>query len=86
MDNFYSELIGIVAGCCTTFAFLPQVIKVIKSRSAKDISLPMYVIFNTGLVLWATYGVIIQSPSLIIANGLTLILACSILVMKLIWG
>ena len=85
MDFSYTQLIGLIAGVCTTLAFLPQVIKVLKSRSTKDISLAMYIIFNSGLALWAVYGVLINSLPIIIANVLTLILAISILILKLIW-
>lgn len=77
--------IGLAAGFCTTIAFLPQVIKTWKSRSAKDLSLGMYTIFCTGVVLWLTYGILISDLPIILTNLATLILALSILLFKLMF-
>jgi MtN3 and saliva related transmembrane protein len=85
MSN-YTEVIGLVAGVCTTIAFLPQVIQVWKLRSARDISLGMYVVFCFGVLLWLIYGFLIFSFSLILANLITFILAFIILLMKIIWS
>lgn len=76
-------LIGLAAGFCTTAAFLPQVIKTWKSKSAKDLSLGMYSIFCTGVLLWLIYGIMISDLPIILANAITLILAVSILFFKL---
>lgn len=76
-------LIGLAAGFCTTAAFLPQVIKTWKSRSAKDLSLGMYSIFCTGVLLWLIYGIMNSDLPIILANAITLILAVSILFFKL---
>lgn len=76
-------LIGLAAGFCTTAAFLPQVIKTWKSKSAKDLSLGMYSIFCTGVLLWLIYGIMITDLPIILANAITLILAISILFFKL---
>lgn len=76
-------LIGLAAGFCTTAAFLPQVIKTWKSKSAKDLSLGMYSIFCTGVLLWLIYGILISDLPIIMANAITLILAVSILFFKL---
>lgn len=76
-------LIGLAAGFCTTIAFLPQVIKTWKSRSAKDLSLGMYTIFCTGVALWLTYGLLISDLPIILTNMATLVLALSILFFKL---
>ena len=83
MDNI--ESIGFIAGFCTTIAFIPQVINIIKTRSTKDISLLMYIIFCTGLVLWMIYGYLNYSYPIIIANAITLLLSIAIIVMKLKW-
>lgn len=80
--NFLT-FIGLAAGFCTTVAFLPQVIKTWKSKSAKDLSLGMYSIFCTGVFLWLIYGVLISDLPIILANALTLLLALSILMFKL---
>ncbi|MCE2952022.1 MAG: SemiSWEET family sugar transporter [Alphaproteobacteria bacterium] len=86
MDNFIIELVGMLAGACTTCAFLPQVIKVWKTRSCADISLLMYVVLVTGLAAWVAYGFFRESPSIIIANIVTFVLAGAVLIMKLLWG
>ena len=68
-----SNLIGLLAGTFTTAAFVPQVVKVWKTRSTKDISLVMYVVFTIGVVLWLTYGVVLNALPIIIANSITLL-------------
>jgi MtN3 and saliva related transmembrane protein len=78
-----TTIIGLLAGFCTTAAFLPQVIKTWRSRSAKDLSLGMYSIFCTGVLLWLIYGMIIADLPIIVANAATLMLALSILYFKL---
>jgi len=76
-------IIGLTAGFCTTAAFLPQAIKTWKSKSAKDLSLGMYSIFCTGVLLWLTYGILIGDLPIILTNAVTLTLALSILYFKL---
>ena len=81
-----NDLIGSVAGTLTTLSFLPQVLKTYRSRSAKDISLVMFLLFSLGVFLWLIYGLSIQSMPIIISNGITLVLSLSILVMKFWFG
>ncbi|REL38782.1 hypothetical protein DYD21_02180 [Rhodohalobacter sp. SW132] len=81
METF--TIIGLMAGFCTTVAFLPQVMKTWKTKSAKDISLGMYLIFCTGVGLWLTYGIMIGDLPIILTNVVTLVLALSILFFKL---
>jgi MtN3 and saliva related transmembrane protein len=81
-----TEILGLVAGSFTTLAFLPQVIKTWKSRSAKDISLGMFLLFSTGVALWLVYGLEIGALPIIIANSITLILSLAILAMKFWFG
>jgi MtN3 and saliva related transmembrane protein len=76
-------LIGLAAATCTTLAFLPQAIKVIKTKQTKDLSLVMYSIFTLGVFLWLMYGILVRDAPLIIANIITLILAAIILTMKI---
>ncbi|MCG2585261.1 SemiSWEET transporter [Massilia sp. TS11] len=76
------ELLGFLAACCTTFSFLPQVWLVWKRRSAEGVSLGMYLIFTIGVALWFLYGLLIGAWPVILANGVTLILAGTVLVMK----
>ncbi|CAN5490933.1 SemiSWEET transporter [soil metagenome] len=75
--------IGLAAGLCTTLAFLPQAVKTWKSKSAKDLSLGMYSILCTGIILWLIYGILKSDIPIIVANGATLTLALSILYFKL---
>jgi MtN3 and saliva related transmembrane protein len=82
MDT-HATLVGSVAAILTTIAFIPQVIKVWKTRSARDVSLGMYALFTTGVALWLAYGLMIGSGPVIVANAMTLLLAGAVLVMKL---
>lgn len=83
MSLEHADLLGTVAGTLTTAAFVPQVLKTWKSRSADDVSLAMFLIFSAGVLLWLIYGMLIGAAPIIIANTVTLALALAILVMKL---
>jgi MtN3 and saliva related transmembrane protein len=76
-------LVGSIAAFCTTAAFVPQVIRVVRLRSAKDISLTTFLVFSFGLAVWAAYGFLIDSVPVILANIVTLALALTIVVLKL---
>lgn len=78
-----STLIGFIAGTCTTVAFVPQVVKTWRTRSTDDISLAMFAIFGLGVLLWLVYGLYIDSLPIVIANTITLVLAGTIVVLKL---
>ncbi|KKI99588.1 SemiSWEET transporter [Prochlorothrix hollandica] len=75
-------LLGLVAGGCTTIAFVPQLLKIWRSKSAKDISLGMFLIFCLGVFLWLLYGLLTQDIPVIVANFITLILSGTILALK----
>jgi MtN3 and saliva related transmembrane protein len=77
------EALGFIAAACTTFAFVPQVLRVYRTRSANDISLSMYIILLAGIGLWIVYGTHIHSLPLVLANGVTLLLAGAVLIGKL---
>ena len=81
--NFILKYIGFFAAFCTTIAFLPQALKVWKTKSTKDISLYMFIIFTIGVFSWLVYGIIISDLPIILANGVTLILSLFILGFKL---
>jgi MtN3 and saliva related transmembrane protein len=81
-----TELLGFFSAFCTTLAFLPHVIKILKSKSASDLSLPMFVLFEIGVSGWLIYGILIINWPMILANSITLILASIILVYKLKYG
>ncbi|MUM78041.1 hypothetical protein GKC30_10380 [Pseudodesulfovibrio sp. F-1] len=86
MEREFVEGIGIVAGCCTTASFVPQVVRTWRTRSVADISLRMYLLLCLGVSLWLVYGALIGSPAVLLANAVTLLLAAAILVMKLVFG
>jgi len=77
------NLIGYVAATLTTISFLPQLIRVVKLRSARDISLGMFLIFSVGTLFWFLYGLLAHSFPVLIANAITLALSMSILILKL---
>ena len=78
-----TELLGLIAGLFTTIAFVPQVVKIWKSKHAQDVSLAMFAIFSTGVALWIVYGFIIGSLPVILANSVTFALALAVLILKL---
>ncbi|MFC1457678.1 SemiSWEET transporter [Microvirga arabica] len=77
---------GYAAAICTTSAYIPQVARVWRTRSTKDISLKMFLVLVTGLALWLTYGFLKGEIPIIAANGVTLMLAGIILFFKLRHG
>jgi MtN3 and saliva related transmembrane protein len=79
-------VIGLVAAFCTTAAYLPQVIKTWRTRSTTDISLGMFLLMVSGLVLWLAYGIMLADLPLIASNTVTLILAAAILYLKVRHG
>ncbi|MCU0896492.1 MAG: SemiSWEET transporter [Burkholderiales bacterium] len=78
-----ADAIGLLAGVLTTLAFVPQVIRVWRTRSARDLSLASFAIFTVGVALWLVYGIAVGALPVIVANAVTLVLAGAILVMKL---
>jgi len=79
-------IIGLVAGTLTTIAFLPQLTMTWRSKSAKDVSLGMFLIFCSGVALWLIYGILIDALPIILTNTATLILSGAILMLKLKYG
>ncbi len=79
----WTTILGLIAGTLTTIAFIPQVIKTWKTKSADDVSLGMFLTLCSGIVLWIVYGISIHDIPLIVANGVTFILAFIILCMKI---
>ena len=77
------EDVGFAAAFCTTTAFVPQLVRVLRLRSARDISLPTFLLFSVGVFLWLLYGIYTGSRPVIASNALTLVLSVSILILKL---
>lgn len=82
-DVGFIHYIGGIAGVLTTFAFVPQVWRTWRTKSAKDLSLAWLVVFASGVGLWLVYGLLLQAWPLIGANVITLALVLSLLFMKL---
>lgn len=78
-----ATLVGAVAAVCTTAAFVPQVVRVWRLRSASEISLATFSLFSFGTFVWLVYGLLIDSWPVIAANAVTFLLAVSIVVLKL---
>jgi len=76
------DALGFAAGALTTIAFVPQLLRILKTRSAHDISWWMFAILIAGIVLWLWYGIRVDALPVIIANALTLALAVAIVLLK----
>ena len=75
------ETLGAVAGFCTTFAFVPQLIKIHK-QGGRDLSYGMLIFYLTGVLLWLAYGIFLHAPSVILANAATSSLILLAIVLK----
>lgn len=84
MEN--DTLLGFVAGLLCTIAFVPQVTKIWKTKSARDVSLPAFVVFTFGVALWIAYGILVHAMPIILWNSVTLVLALAIVAMKMRFG
>lgn len=78
-----SELVGYLAACLTTVSFVPQAWLTFRTRDVRSISLGMYSVFTLGVFLWLVYGLLLAAWPVVLANAVTLVLAASILGMKL---
>ncbi len=78
-----TTVFGYLAAACTTISFIPQAVKVYRTKSAKDISLGMFSLMTAGVLFWLIYGIMLNSPPIIVANAVTLFLSLYILVMKI---
>lgn len=76
------DILGYLAAILTTISFVPQALLIIKTKNTKGISLPMYIIFTTGVLFWLIYGIANQIVPVIIANMVTFVLAAIILRFK----
>ena len=79
----YIEILGYIAAFLTTMSFLPQAMKIFKTKDTHSISLKMYVMFTSGVFCWLIYGIFASLYQIIIANFITFLLAGAILVMKI---
>ena len=81
-----SELIGYLAAALTTCSFVPQALHTFRTRDVTGISLGMYSVFTVGIALWLVYGLALAAWPIVVANAITLVLASTILGMKLVYG
>ena len=86
MKIIYIEFFGYFAAVLTTLAFIPQLIKTLKTKKAEDVSLTTLIMFLTGVAAWIIYGIQISSKPILIANLITFLLNFLILVFKLIYS
>ncbi len=77
------EIVGFLAAILSTFSFLPQVIKTWRSKSAKDLSLGMYLLVSSSVLMWLIYGILQVDWPIILANIVTLSLSLVILYFKI---
>lgn len=82
----YTLIIGLVAAILGTICYLPQVIKILKTKETRDLSLWMYITLTSGMVLWIIYGVLASQLPIILANGIALVLTIPILYLKIKHG
>lgn len=78
-----SDLLGYTAATLTTLSFVPQVWRCFRTRDVSGISLRMYSLFTLGVAAWLAYGIVLQETPMIVANSVSLVLACAVLVMRL---
>ena len=83
MDSLNIEFFGYFAAILTTAAFLPQLIKTLKTKKAEDVSLITLIMFICGVVSWIIYGYKISSSPILIANIITFVLNLLILISKI---
>jgi MtN3 and saliva related transmembrane protein len=80
------SIIGYIAAVCTTASFIPQAVKVYKTRTTRDISLGMISLMTFGVFAWLVYGIMISAMPIIAANLITLLLSVYIFIMKIKLG
>ena len=83
METIIIDILGYVSATFTTIAFLPQIIKTIRTKSAKDVSMGMFVFFTTGVFLWIIYGALTNTMPLIIANSVIFCLSPIQIILKI---
>ncbi len=79
----HANTLGLLAGTLTTVSFLPQVFKIWRAKSAKDISYAMFLTFSGGVFLWLLYGIAIGAAPVIVTNAVTFLLAVAVILLKM---
>jgi MtN3 and saliva related transmembrane protein len=86
MDKIRPEIIGIIAGILTSSSLIPQLVKTIKTKEVKDISVMMFVTLMVGTGLWGYYGIIKNDLPIIVTNGFSCFLNGVMLLLKAKYG
>ncbi len=82
----WQEILGLVGGFFTTTSLIPQVWRLYRLKSAKEISLAFNIFFALGVVFWLAYGIALDLAAVILWNGITLVLVSSMLFAKIRYG
>lgn len=82
----FVTLIGYLAAICTTIAFIPQVVRIVKTKDTKGISLIMYITFTIGVLSWLIYGICLNELPIVLCNAVTLVLSVTIVGFKIKYG
>jgi MtN3 and saliva related transmembrane protein len=85
LPTWLPTAIGSGAAVCTTVAFVPQVVRVLRLKRAEEISLTTFTVFSFGTAGWLAYGFLIDSVPVILANACTLVLSVAIVLVVLRW-
>ncbi len=83
MEKIMIDVLGYISATLTTIAFLPQIIKTVQTKSAKDVSMGMFVLFTIGVFLWIIYGILTRTYPVLIANAVIFCLALSQIILKI---
>lgn len=81
-----TDILGYAAATLTTASFVPQVWRTFRTKDVSGISLKMYSIFTVGVAVWLAYGIVLGEVPMMVANSLSLVMACAVLVMKVRYG
>ncbi len=81
-----TEYLGFVAGFVTTISFVPQVLRVYRNKSGRDISLWMVLLLSSGTFLWLIYGLQLKSLPIVAANAVTFMLVVLIFILKIYYA
>lgn len=79
----FIQILGLAAGTITSITFLPQVIHIWKTKSAKDLSLMMLLLLILGVLMWLTYGLLVMDAAIIYTNSMVLVMSLTLLIFKL---
>ncbi len=77
------QILGLAAGTITSITFLPQVIQIWKTKSVKDLSMPMLLLLILGVSMWLTYGILVMDAAIIYTNSMVLAMSFIMMFFKI---